>query len=100
MKGGEWKVPVPGLSWYTETPERRLTLLNNERPEPREGPRHKERWCYSSPTVSSLNVTTPSALRSGRTRRDGRALGHRHRSAGRRTLARGFVLLNPDGPEM
>ncbi len=30
---GEWKVPVPGLSWYTETPERRLTLLNNERAE-------------------------------------------------------------------
>ena len=28
---GEWKVPVPGLGWDTETPDRRFTLLNSER---------------------------------------------------------------------
>ncbi len=33
MKEGEWKVPVPGLSWYTETPKRRFTPLNSERAE-------------------------------------------------------------------
>ena len=30
MKEGELKVTVPGLIWYTETPERRFTPLNSE----------------------------------------------------------------------
>ena len=55
-EGGELKVTVPGLCWYTETPERRFTPLNSERAEaPKDpGPKVVSYW-VEGPRTSTLS---------------------------------------------